>query len=168
MSNINNEETKKYDSGKTDLSLVDNEFTNGVARVLMFGADKYQRDNWRLGTEWHRTFSALKRHIDSWWDGEDLDPETNESHLYHAACNLMFLDYWQRRGKGTDDRYNEIVTSVNDFENGDIIDSKVSDKIHVPWDNKQGGHTVGDIVHKYCDGNSRNYDNCVCWNDVTI
>lgn len=100
-------ETKKHDQGKVDISLIDSGFVQGVSRILMFGAEKYERDNWRLGTDWNRTYSATQRHMQAWWDGEDTDPETGESHLYHAACNLMFLDYWQRKGKGNDNRYHE-------------------------------------------------------------
>jgi len=97
-------ETLKHDNGKVDLSLIDNQFIHGVSRVLMFGAEKYERDNWKLGTDWNRTYSAALRHLHSFWDGEDIDPETGLSHLYHAACNLMFLDYWQRNDKGNNNR----------------------------------------------------------------
>lgn len=100
------EETKKFDQGKTDLSLLDNEFVHGAAKILMFGAEKYGRDNWRGGTQWNRAYSAAKRHIDAFWDGEDHDSESGECHLYHAACNLMFLSYWKRNGLGVDNRYN--------------------------------------------------------------
>ena len=29
--------------------------------------------------------------------GEKVDEETGLSHLYHASCNLMFLDYFDRQ-----------------------------------------------------------------------
>ena len=37
----------KYDQGKTDLSLMPPEALTEISRVLMFGAEKYGRNNWR-------------------------------------------------------------------------------------------------------------------------
>ena len=46
------------------------------------------------GIDFHRVFGALQRHTWSWWNGEDLDPETGLNHLYHALCNVMFLAHY--------------------------------------------------------------------------
>ena len=89
---------KKLDSGKTRFTLVDPVFVEGFAKILTDGAQKYGVDNWKLlpDDELHRYQDALLRHINSYFKGEKLDPETGMSHLYHAACNLMFLDYFDR------------------------------------------------------------------------
>ena len=37
----------KYDSGKPDLSLIPPESLVEIAHVMTFGAEKYDRDDWR-------------------------------------------------------------------------------------------------------------------------
>lgn len=61
------------------------------ARVLMFGDSKYGRDNWRKGLHYTRLLDAALRHIIAFADGEDLDPETGESHLAHAKCCMSMV-----------------------------------------------------------------------------
>jgi hypothetical protein len=95
----------KHDVGKPPIGLISRFFILGIARVLAFGARKYAAHNWRLGMAWSRAYDAALRHIFAWIDGEDLDPETGENHLYHAACELMFLAEWQETGVGVDDRF---------------------------------------------------------------
>lgn len=62
-----------------------------VARALTFGAEKYTEHNWANGMQWSRCYGSAMRHIQSWWQGEDVDPESGLNHLTHAICNLMFL-----------------------------------------------------------------------------
>ena len=38
-----------------------------------------------------RYFDAMQRHVWSWKQGEQLDPESGIHHLAHAMCCLMFL-----------------------------------------------------------------------------
>ena len=38
-----------------------------------------------------RYFDALQRHVWSWKQGEQIDPESGIHHLAHAMCCLMFL-----------------------------------------------------------------------------
>ena len=99
-------EFKKFDQGKPAYHLLMPEFLDGVAKVLEFGARKYEPNNWARGAEWSRYFAALQRHMWAWWGGEDNDPETGMSHLYHAGCCLMFLSSYLERGLGDDDRFN--------------------------------------------------------------
>lgn len=94
----------KYDSGKPDLSMIPYEFLEEVALVLMHGEKTYGRDNWTIGSNWNRAFSAAGRHMFKWWAGEDRDPESGLSHLAHAACNLMFLTHYRRNNVGNDNR----------------------------------------------------------------
>lgn len=97
-------ETKKFDGEKPALAFLPTEPLEEVAEILDFGAEKYGRNNWQIGTSWMRFASAALRHLFAWIRGEDLDPETGKSHLAHAACNLLFLMWYQRHGKGEDDR----------------------------------------------------------------
>lgn len=97
-------EGRKDDGGKTPYHLIAPEMLEGVGQVLEFGAKKYAPRNWELGMDWSRPFSALMRHMWAWWRGEAADPETGMSHLWHAACCLMFLMAYEDRNTGNDDR----------------------------------------------------------------
>lgn len=97
-------EGRKDDEGKTPYHLIAPELLEGVGQVLDFGARKYAPRNWELGMNWSRPFSALMRHMWAWWRGEQTDPETGMSHLWHAGCCLMFLMAYEQRKTGTDDR----------------------------------------------------------------
>jgi hypothetical protein len=84
----------KYDNGKAPIHLVPSEAIISIAKVLGFGAEKYGENNWREdvdSTTWGRTYSSLQRHLNSFWSGEDLDPESGLPHLDHALCQLMIL-----------------------------------------------------------------------------
>ena len=87
----------KADTNKPMVSLVEPNFTLGIAEVLTIGAQKYSIDNWKSATadDQCRFIDALLRHILAYNSGEKLDPETNKSHLLHAACNLMFLHHFE-------------------------------------------------------------------------
>lgn len=93
----------KHDDGKLPLSLLPVESLEEVAKVLKFGAEKYARNNWKKGTRWSRIVDSFLRHVYSWMRGEDKCPETGISHLAHAACNLLFLIYFEKKGIGQDD-----------------------------------------------------------------
>lgn len=98
------EPASKFDGGKPRLDLLAPEFLTGTADILAFGANKYGARNWELGMSWSRPFGAMMRHMWAWWSGQALDDETGKSHLWHAACCLMFLIAYEERKKGTDDR----------------------------------------------------------------
>ena len=95
----------KHDSDKPRMELLSNTALIGTAKVLAAGAQKYSSDNWRGGLEWRRLIGAAYRHLGAFQDGEDLDPETNLSHLHHLACCVMFLQEFYELGTGTDDRH---------------------------------------------------------------
>lgn len=87
----------KYDAGKLRMDLIDPQFTEGLAAVLTHGAAKYSADNWKACTEpFQRYYAALQRHLHLYARGEQRDAESGLSHLYHAACCLMFLAHFER------------------------------------------------------------------------
>ena len=94
----------KSDEGKLPYELLAPEYMEATASVLQFGANKYGPRNWELGMAWSRPFGALMRHMWAWWGGEKADPETGMSHLWHAACCIMFLIAYEERQIGNDDR----------------------------------------------------------------
>lgn len=98
----------KADEGKLKISLVPTEIIRAVARVRMFGTEKYKDpENWR-NVEKQRYKDALLRHILAWWEDENsVDEESGLPHLAHAACNIAFIlemgkwepNYQQKSGK---------------------------------------------------------------------
>jgi hypothetical protein len=94
----------KFDDDKPRYDLIPPEALEGLAKVLTFGAKKYAPRNWEKGMTWGRVFAALMRHLWAWWRGEDKDAETGLSHLDHAACCIAFLQTYEVRHSGTDDR----------------------------------------------------------------
>jgi hypothetical protein len=106
---MNGQETKeggkKFDTNKPRWELLPYDAVRGVVDVLTDGAKKYSDRNWELGIAYGRVFGALQRHLTAWWQGENNDPESGRSHLDHAACELMFLSAYEKRGMiGFDDR----------------------------------------------------------------
>ena len=98
------DEAKKFDDEKVRLELIPPEMINALGEILTFGAAKYEDRNWEKGMDWGRIYGALQRHLNAWWGGELLDPETNKSHLWHAACCIAFLVTYEERKVGTDTR----------------------------------------------------------------
>jgi hypothetical protein len=86
------------------MSLLPVEALEAVSRVYGFGADKYDRDNWRKGYDWHLSYDALQRHLQSFWKGEDIDPESGEPHLAHAVFHCFTLLTFMESYPEGDDR----------------------------------------------------------------
>ena len=83
---------RKFDGGKLEYGLVPPLALKEMVKVLTFGAQKYERDNWqRVPDSKRRYFDALQRHLWAWKEGEELDPESGIHHLAHAMCCLFFL-----------------------------------------------------------------------------
>lgn len=83
---------RKFDGGKLEYGLLPPLALEETVKVLTFGAQKYERDNWKkVPDSKRRYFDAMERHIWAWKKGEQLDPESGIHHLAHAMCCLMFL-----------------------------------------------------------------------------
>lgn len=89
----------KFDNNKPRMDLIEPEFLEGIAKVLTLGASKYAPDSWKtqVSEPERRYYAAALRHLVAWKKGEKTDPESGLSHIYHAACNLMFLEYFERK-----------------------------------------------------------------------
>lgn len=97
-------EGKKFDDGKDPWHLMPWDAARAIVKVLAFGAGKYSARNWEQGMAWSRCYAAIIRHATAWWEGEDKDPETGMSHLWHLGCGAVFLIAYELRGIGHDDR----------------------------------------------------------------
>lgn len=77
----------------------------GVAVAFLEGALKYGRHNYRAAGVRHSVyFDALQRHILSWWEGEDIDPDSGLHHVDKAIACLFVLRDSMLHGNDTDDR----------------------------------------------------------------
>lgn len=95
---------RKDDADKPPYHLIAPELIFALAEILDFGQKKYSPRNWEKGMAWHRPFRACIGHMWDWWRGAGPDAETGKSHLWHAACCIMFLVAYEARGIGEDDR----------------------------------------------------------------
>lgn len=68
------------------------------------GAEKYAERNWELGYNYSLNFAAAQRHMWQWWNGEDVDAETDGSHLIAAAWHMMALFHFMTSHPELDDR----------------------------------------------------------------
>ena len=84
-------EGRKYDGDKPKLYLLPPKSILEVGKVLTYGAEKYDPENWRKEDDLQNRYtSAALRHIFAHIDGEENDEETGLSHLAHAMCCLLF------------------------------------------------------------------------------
>lgn len=82
----------KADGGKLRLTLVPLTIIKEIAKVRMFGTDKYKDpNNWRE-VEVERYRDAAFRHFVAYLENpESRDEESGLLHLSHLACNIAFL-----------------------------------------------------------------------------
>lgn len=75
----------------------------GVA--MLEGARKYGRFNYRKsGVAASVYYDATIRHLMSWYEGEDLDPDSGLSHITKAIASLSVLRDGMIQGNWIDDR----------------------------------------------------------------
>jgi len=96
---------KKFDTTKVPVHLIPPDALFEVARVLAFGAKKYDAWNWYEGINYSRLFRAAITHLWKFWRRKDKDPESGLSHVAHAACCALFLLQFITEGRhALDDR----------------------------------------------------------------
>lgn len=106
-------EPYKHKKGKLRFDLIPPEMTLAFAEVATFGVEKLREHgvtnperNWEKGlklVEDH--LAALKRHVNKWERGLDLDEESGLNHLKHALWHIAAMVTQIERGrKDLDDR----------------------------------------------------------------
>lgn len=95
---------ERYNQGKVQWGLVPQMSLIPMVRVLEFGAKKYFPWNWAKGLPTVEICESLKRHLDAYLMGEDVDPESGLSHIGHIQCNALFLSYMMEHKPELDNR----------------------------------------------------------------
>jgi len=77
-----------------------------IGAALTEGARKYGGYNWRVaGVRTSVYIDATRRHLDSFWEGEDIDPDSGLSHITKAIASLTVFRDAQIQGMvANDDR----------------------------------------------------------------
>lgn len=90
---------------KLPLHLWPNTATALGCLAFLEGALKYGRSNFRaVGVQASIYYDALRRHIDAWFEGEDIDPDSGIPHLGKALACLAIIVDAIGAGKLNDDR----------------------------------------------------------------
>lgn len=77
---------------KAPMSTVSAAVMAEVGVAMMEGALKYGRHNYRgVGVRASVYYDATMRHMFSWWEGEDIDPDSGLSHVTKAITSLTVL-----------------------------------------------------------------------------
>ncbi len=94
-------------STKVDLALIPSSALIAEALAMTDGALKYDPFNWREEGKpvQARTYiAALLRHVQKWFDGEEIDEGSGAPHLGHARACLGILIDAQACGNMADNR----------------------------------------------------------------
>lgn len=90
---------------KVPLSTVPAPVVAEMGLALLEGARKYGRHNYRVsGVLASVYYDALNRHIDAWWEGEDIDEQSGLSHVTKAITSLVVLRDAMMNDMWVDDR----------------------------------------------------------------
>lgn len=97
-----------------------------AALGLLEGGRKYGRHNYRIaGVRGSVYFDATMRHLDDWWEGTDIDPDSGLSHITKAICSLLVLRDAMLNDMWMDDRPPKLpegwLREVNELAGG-VVD----------------------------------------------
>lgn len=96
---------------KAPLSTVSAPVLMEVGLAMLEGARKYGRHNYRtVGVRASVYYDATLRHMMDWWEGEDIDPDSDLSHVTKAIASLTVLRDSMIRGNWEDDRPPKVTT----------------------------------------------------------
>lgn len=115
---------------KAPASCVSQAVMSEIALAMLDGACKYGRHNQRAaGVRASTYYDAARRHLDRWYEGEDLDPDMPEgarlSNITKAIAGLVVLRDGMLAGKFEDDRPPRLPGAFADHDRmaGVILDA---------------------------------------------
>ncbi len=96
-----------FGSRKAGLSTISRQVMYEVGLAMLEGALKYGRHNYRIaGVRASTYYDACGRHMDAWWEGQDIDPDSGAKlhHITKAIAGLTVIRDSMLAGNWTDDR----------------------------------------------------------------
>ncbi len=96
--------SERKNEGKLRFDLVPPEVEKALAEVLTYGTTKYADRNWEKGNLYSVPYASLRRHLNSWYAGEDIDPESGLSNLKLLLMNVAMLVFYEEHHPHLDDR----------------------------------------------------------------
>ena len=116
MSDENPKHIQAMKDGKAPLEYLVDFVMTGDAYVHQGGAIKYGYRNWTIDKIKASTYiAAIRRHLKAWSEGEDLDPDSGWSHLYHIRAGCAIVLDADNAGTLIDDRDRaESISQVKD------------------------------------------------------
>lgn len=110
-----------------------------VGVAMLEGALKYGRHNYRVsGCRASTYYDGTMRHMNEWWEGEDVDPDSGLSHITKAISSLLVLRDSMIQGKFNDDRPPRTSPDFLELlqERTDDVLEKYPDAVE-PWTEKR-------------------------------
>lgn len=118
-------------------SLIPKAPLDALARCMAKGALKYSDHNWRKGYEFSKSLDSALRHLLSFIDGEDDDPEIGESHLaavmFHCSVIITLMethpefdDRYKEPNKETKTMIEKNMAAIQEFGRYDLRGNRVS------------------------------------------
>lgn len=105
---MNKKESNPKDSvgiKKVSLHFVPPQVLMEIGLALHEGARKYGAYNYRVaGVRASVYYDALQRHLNAWWEGENIDRDSNLSHITKAIACLVVLRDSMMNENWVDDR----------------------------------------------------------------
>lgn len=96
----------KHDAGKPALALIPPHAEWEVAKAFTYGRNEYGQYNYLEGLDVVRTLSAVKRHINKFLRGQNIDTDSGAHHLGCACAGLMMImENLVVNGDKVDDRF---------------------------------------------------------------
>lgn len=95
-----------------------------LALALGEGGHKYGTHNYRdIGVRASTYYAAAMRHLMAYWEGEDIDPESNVHHVVKAIACMFVLRDSQHMNNCTDDRPIQYPNGINMAEFNEIAEA---------------------------------------------
>lgn len=119
-----------------------------VGLAMLEGALKYGRHNYRkAGVRTSVYYDAFMRHLDAYWEGEDIDPMSGLSHITKAIAGLIVFRDAMMNDLVTDDRpprpANPNWLEELNQKAKDLLDQYPIDIRKTPYTNTEHGPVAG-------------------------
>ena len=116
--------------------------TREVTIGVMEGAMKYGRHNYRIaGVNASTYIDATIGHLLDYWEGQDIDPDSNLHHITKAIASLYILRDAQMRNMCEDDR-----PPKSDVEGDALRLQTIVDKLFQKYPNPEPSYREGDTT----------------------